>query len=61
VSRGRAGIDGFEVRLLGQDDRMKADEIDHPRDDDRNEQVDEPPAPDPEATDPRAGDDPEAD
>jgi hypothetical protein len=34
---------------------------DHPRGDDRNEELDESPVPDPEATDPDAEDDPEAD
>jgi hypothetical protein len=33
----------------------------HPREDDRNEEVDESPAPDPEAEDTSAEDDPEAD
>jgi hypothetical protein len=34
---------------------------DHPRADDRNEELDESPVPDPEAKDPDAEDDPEAD
>ena len=33
----------------------------HPREDDRNEEIDESPAPDPEETDPSAEDVPEAD
>ena len=33
----------------------------HPRDDDRNEELDESPAPDPEEGEPRADDDPQAD
>jgi hypothetical protein len=33
----------------------------HPREDDRNEELDESPVPDPEAKDTDAGDDPEAD
>jgi hypothetical protein len=37
------------------------DKVNHPRNDDRNEEVDESPVPDPEATDPKAEDDPEAD
>jgi hypothetical protein len=37
------------------------DKVNHPREDDRNEQVDESPVPDPEAGDTDAGDDPEAD
>jgi hypothetical protein len=37
------------------------DKVNHPREDDRNEQVDESPVPDPEATDTDAGDDPQAD
>jgi hypothetical protein len=38
-----------------------AEENTHPRDDDRNDEIDESPAPDPEATDPDAEDDPGAD
>jgi hypothetical protein len=38
-----------------------AEEDTHPREDDRNDEVDESPAPDPEETDPGAGDDPQAD
>jgi len=37
------------------------DKVNHPREDDRNEQVDESPVPDPEAEDTDAGDDPQAD
>jgi len=33
----------------------------HPREDDRNDELDESPVPDPEAKDPPAADDPEAD
>jgi hypothetical protein len=33
----------------------------HPREDDRNEELDESPVPDPEAKDTDAGDDPQAD
>ncbi len=33
----------------------------HPREDDRNEEVDQSPVPDPEAKDTNAGDDPQAD
>jgi hypothetical protein len=33
----------------------------HPRDDDRNEEIDESPVPDPEKDEPTAEDDPEAD
>jgi hypothetical protein len=33
----------------------------HPREDDRNEEIDESPAPDPEEGDPNPEDDPEAD
>ena len=36
-------------------------ETDHPREDDRNEEVDESPVPDPTAKDTTAGDDPQAD
>jgi hypothetical protein len=34
---------------------------DHPREDDRNEEIDESPVPDPEAKDTDAADDPQAD
>jgi hypothetical protein len=37
------------------------DKVNHPRADDRNEQVDESPIPDPEAKDTDAVDDPQAD
>jgi hypothetical protein len=37
------------------------DKVNHPRDDDRNDEIDESPVPDPEVVDPSAGDDPEAD
>ncbi|HET8607064.1 MAG TPA: hypothetical protein VFL66_08550 [Gaiellaceae bacterium] len=40
---------------------MEEDKDMHPRQDDRNEEVDESPVPDPEATDADAEDDPEAD
>jgi hypothetical protein len=41
---------------------MADDKVNHPRDDDRNEELDESPVPDPEEDeDPSAGDDPEAD
>jgi hypothetical protein len=40
---------------------MSAQDHEHPREDDRNEEVDEPPEPDPEETESDAGDDPEAD
>jgi hypothetical protein len=41
---------------------MADDKVNHPRDDDRNEELDESPVPDPEeGEDPSAGDDPEAD
>jgi hypothetical protein len=40
---------------------MLDDKDKHPRDDDRNEEVDESPVPDPEAKDTSADDDPEAD
>jgi hypothetical protein len=33
----------------------------HPREDDRNEEIDESPIPDPTQNDPDAGDDPQAD
>jgi hypothetical protein len=38
-----------------------AEEDTHPREDDRNDEVDESPVPDPEETEPRAEDDPQAD
>jgi hypothetical protein len=41
---------------------MEDDKVNHPRDDDRNEELDESPVPDPEqGEDPSAGEDPEAD
>jgi len=41
---------------------MTDDKVNHPREDDRNEELDESPVPDPEeGGDPSPGDDPEAD
>jgi hypothetical protein len=40
---------------------MEDDKSNHPREDDRNEEIDESPVPDPEATDNAANDDPGAD
>ena len=40
---------------------MDDQNTEHPRDDDRNEELDESPIPDPEAKDTGAGDDPQAD
>jgi hypothetical protein len=40
---------------------MREDKDIHPREDDRNDELDESPVPDPEANDPDAEDDPEAD
>jgi hypothetical protein len=40
---------------------MTEDKDTHPREDDRNEELDESPVPDPEANDAGAGEDPEAD
>jgi len=41
---------------------MADDKVNHPRGDDRNEELDESPVPDPEeGEDPSAGEDPEAD
>jgi hypothetical protein len=40
---------------------MADDNNSHPRDDDRNDEVEESPVPDPEAGDPSAEDDPGAD
>jgi hypothetical protein len=40
---------------------MTDDKVSHPREDDRNEELDESPVPDPEAGSSSAGDDPEAD
>jgi hypothetical protein len=37
------------------------DKVSHPRDDDRNEEIDESPVPDPTEGEQSAGDDPEAD
>jgi hypothetical protein len=40
---------------------MEAQDTSHPRDDDRNDEVEESPVPDPEAKDTDSEDDPEAD
>jgi hypothetical protein len=40
---------------------MEEAKTNHPREDDRNEEIDESPVPDPEATDSSAEDDPGAD
>jgi hypothetical protein len=40
---------------------MEDQDTSHPRDDDRNDEVEDSPAPDPEAGDTSAEDDPEAD
>jgi hypothetical protein len=40
---------------------MNSNANDHPREDDRNEEIDESPVPNPEEKDTEAGDDPEAD
>jgi hypothetical protein len=40
---------------------MSEQDTAHPRDDDRNDELDESPVPDPTAKDTGAGDDPEAD
>jgi hypothetical protein len=40
---------------------MEPDKDMHPREDDRNQEIEESPVPDPEAKDTDAGDDPEAD
>jgi hypothetical protein len=40
---------------------MEEQDTSHPRDDDRNEELEESPAPDPETGDTTAEDDPEAD
>jgi hypothetical protein len=40
---------------------MEEQDTSHPRDDDRNEELDDSPAPDPEAGDTNAEDDPQAD
>jgi hypothetical protein len=40
---------------------MEPDKSNHPREDDRNEELDESPVPDPEATDASAENDPQAD
>jgi hypothetical protein len=40
---------------------MEEDTVMHPREDDRNEEIDESPAPDPEETDTSTDDVPEAD
>jgi hypothetical protein len=40
---------------------MEEQDTNHPREDDRNEEIEESPVPDPEQKDTDAGDDPEAD
>ncbi len=40
---------------------MSEQDTSHPRDDDRNEELDESPAPDPAEHDPNVADDPQAD
>jgi hypothetical protein len=40
---------------------MADDKVNHPRDDDRNDEVEESPVPDPEGKDTSAEDDPQAD
>jgi hypothetical protein len=40
---------------------MFEDNVMHPREDDRNEEIDESPVPDPTETEPGSGEDPEAD
>ena len=40
---------------------MSEQDMEHPREDDRNDELDESPVPDPEASDTNADDDPEAD
>jgi hypothetical protein len=40
---------------------MEEQDTSHPRDDDRNDELDESPAPDPEEHDTNAADDPQAD
>jgi hypothetical protein len=40
---------------------MDEQDMEHPRDDDRNDELDESPVPDPTQKDTDAGDDPEAD
>jgi hypothetical protein len=40
---------------------MADDKVNHPREDDRNEELDESPVPDPEAKESSAEDDPQAD
>jgi hypothetical protein len=40
---------------------MEDDKVNHPREDDRNEELDESPVPDPEAGESSAEDDPQAD
>jgi hypothetical protein len=40
---------------------MSNQDTEHPREDDRNEEIDESPVPDPTQKDTNAGDDPEAD
>src|SRR5207237_9821303 len=50
---------GFSVADGGQGRSMESD--DQPREDDRNDELEESPVPDPEEGEPRADDDPQAD
>jgi class 3 adenylate cyclase len=52
-------LEAYRLHALGSDGRM-SDQTDNPREDDRNEEIDESPAPDPEEKG-DAQDDPEAD
>jgi hypothetical protein len=61
AAKGKAEpLEAYRVRDAGTA-RDMTEETDNPREDDRNEEIEEPPAPDPEETRTRAEDDPEAD
>src|SRR6059058_2100256 len=61
ASRPDAPAGSSSSELSGRTTFMEPAKDMHPREDDRNEQIDESPAPDPEEGDPIAEDDPEAD
>ena len=60
VEPGRA-VGKFELGLSGRTTFMSEQDMEHPREDDRNDEVDESPVPDPKTTDPDADDVPTAD
>src|SRR3954468_21655810 len=61
ASRPVAPSGSSSSELSGRTTFMTEQDTSHPRDDDRNDELDESPAPDPEEHDPNAEDDPGAD